>query len=107
MKLQKKIASISPALRKKAELLLKSENFASLKNFGDGFEAFIGVEGGILLPEVILDEDGNVLGYECQCGGSRRICVHVAAVLLGIEKMLPTGCDDYHEAIRKLEPDQG
>ena len=105
MKLQEMIVSISSYVRKKAKLLLKSEEFESLKDFGDGFEAFFAVDGGILLPQVILNEEGEVLDYECQCGGSqnRRICVHIAAVMLGAEKMLLTGCDDYHEAVRELE----
>jgi hypothetical protein len=104
MRLQDGITTISSFVRKKAKSLLKSEAFESLKDFGDGFEAFIVVEGGFLLPQIILD-DGDVVDYECQCRGSRnrRICLHIAAVMLGVEKMLQAGCDDYHEAVMKLE----
>ena len=109
MKLQEMTASIKPAFRRIAEKLLNSEDFESLKDFGDGFEAFIGVEGGVLLPEVVLNPDGEVLKFECQCRGSRnhKICVHIEAVLLGIEKMLQAGCDDYHEAVMKLAHETG
>ena len=106
MKLAEEILFIDPKVQKKAELLLKSETFDSLKNFGDGgYEAFIEVKGGILLPEVTMDEEGDVLEYECQCKGSHRrmICVHIAAVMLGMVKVLQAECDDYHEAVMKLK----
>ena len=103
MKLQAMIDSIDPDVRSMAERLMKSEDFFSLKEFEGGYEAFIKVEGGILLPGVVL-EDGAVVEYECQCQSECNICVHVAAMLLGIQKMLQAGCNDYHEAIEKSGP---
>lgn len=102
MKLQDMINSIAPAVRADAETLLKSEAFMSLKDFGDGYEAFISVEGGFLLPEVVLDRDQAVQTHSCQCPARNDICVHLAAALLGIEQMLSAGCHDYHEAAAKL-----
>ena len=102
MKLQKMIAAIHPALLEKAELLLMSEEFINLEDFDDGYEAFIATEDGFLLPVVTLEQNGEVLEYDCSCKGGSGICVHVAAMLLGIEKMRQTGCFNYHEAIAKL-----
>ena len=98
MKLQAMIYSINPDVRSAAKRLMKSEDFVSLKEFEDGYEAFIGSGDSILLPEVVL-EDESVTEYTCQCRSDYKICVHVAAMLLGIKKMLQAGCDDYHEAI--------
>jgi len=105
MKLQDMIKSIDPALRADAEALLKSDDFFSLKDFEDGYEAFISIEDDILLPEIVLDEDQFIQEYSCSCGCStvNDICVHIAAILLGIEQMLAAGCDDYHEAVAKLK----
>ena len=103
MKLQEMIDSIHPDVRSMAERLMKSEDFLSLKEFEGGYEAFIKVEGGILLPGVVL-EDGSIIESECQCQSGYKICIHVAAMLLGIKKMLQAGCNDYHEAIEKNDP---
>lgn len=105
MHLKEIIATIDTDTRAEAEVLMKNERFMSLKDFGDGYEAFIAVTNGALLPQVVLGDDCSVTEYECQCCKRRGkdICVHVAAVLLGVEKMLEAGCYDYHEAVKKLE----
>ena len=103
MKLQAMIDSISPDVRDLAIRLMKSEDFFSLKEFEGGYEAFIKVEGGILLPGVVLDDE-SVIESECQCQSGYKICIHVAAMLLGIKRMLQAGCCDYHEAIEKSGP---
>jgi len=105
MYLHELVASIKPDTRIKAEKLLKSENFTSLKDFGDGYESMITTEYGILLPQVVLTDDYAVSEYECQCRKGKRndFCIHVAAMLLGIETMLQADCDDYHTAVKKLE----
>jgi uncharacterized Zn finger protein len=103
MKLQEMIAAINFDIRKKAEELMEAENFHSLKDFGDGYEALIFTGGKLLLTEVVLGKKQNVLEYDCQCTDNIDICVHVAAVLIGVEKMIQTKCDDYHEAVQKLK----
>jgi len=62
-------------------------------------------EDGILLPQVVLTDDYDVAEYDCQCRKRKRknFCIHVAATLLGIETMLHADCDDYHDAVKKLE----
>jgi len=102
MDLQKMIASISPAMRKKAEALLNSDSFTSLVNEDGYCAAEFAEDGGYLIPEIFLD-DNEVWEYECQCSKRRVVCVHITAVLIGIEKMLLTGCDDYREAVMLLE----
>ena len=87
MTLQEMTARIPPPLRAEAEALLVSKAFVSLKDFGDGYEAFIVIQDSVLLPEVVLDSGQAVLDYGCQCGGT-DLCVHVAAMLLGIGAML-------------------
>jgi len=93
------IASMSPKMRKKAEALLKSEDFYSLVCSDGIYEAEIISDNGCFLPQVMLDEDDCVWDYECKCVKGMGICVHLAAVLLGIEKMIQVDCNDYHEAV--------
>ena len=107
MKLSEMIAGIKPYVREDAKNLLKSDRFHSLKQMddGDSYEALIYFESGLLMPEVMMDSEQNILGKECQCAniGVHEICVHLTATLLGIEKMLLAGSDDYHEAVKILE----
>jgi len=106
MKLNEMIVGIKPYVLEDARNLLKSDRFHSLKQMddGDSYEALIYFESGLLLPEVVLDSEQNILEKECQCTkiGAFEICVHLAATLLGIEKMLLAGRDDYHEAVKIL-----
>ena len=105
MYLKEIIASIDADTRKKAEKLMKSESFMSLQDFDDGYEAFIASTDGFLLPQIVFAHDYTILEYECQCRkrNGEDFCIHLAAMLLGIEKMLEAGCFDYHEAVQKLE----
>ena len=99
MKLSKMIESIDPIIRIDAEELLKAKNFYSLLKTGKEYEALIFFEDGPLLPLVVMDRKQRILGYECQCdeGGYYDICVHMAATLLGIERMVRGGCLNHYE----------
>ena len=94
MTLHEMTARIPPPLRAEAEALLASETFVSLKDFTDGYEAFIVTQDGVLLLEVVLDSHHTVLEYGCQCRRGIGLCVHAAATLLGIEAMLSAGDPD-------------
>ena len=104
MYLKEIIASINTDTREKAETLLKTEGFMSLQDFEGGYEAFIATQNGFLLPQIVFAHDYSIIEYECQCRNRNKkdFCVHLTAMLLGIEKMLEAGCFDYHEAVQKL-----
>jgi hypothetical protein len=105
MKLKEIISSMKAETRAEAEEFMKSEEFTSMRDFGDGYEALIFIEEKLLLPQVVLAPDDTVLEHECQCGFYNRkrknkdYCVHVAAIFLGIEKMKEADCYDYHDAV--------
>jgi hypothetical protein len=100
MYLEKIIASIDGDTRRKAEKFLKSKSFVSLKYFRDGYEAIIINKNKLLLPQIVFTRSYKISEYECQCRqwDSENFCVHLAAMILGIEKMLETGCGNYHTA---------
>jgi hypothetical protein len=102
MKVQEYISHINPAIFKEARSLIKSKDFMSLKDFGDCYEGFTAYEGGVLFPEVKADKDGEVQKYSCSCRDNNTLCVHIAAMMLGMEKMKQAGCADYHEAVKQL-----
>jgi len=107
MKLQEYINFINPAVFKQAKTFIRSEDFMSLKGFGlgDYYEASINYEDNAITSEVVIDENDEVQKYSCDCRGNNTLCIHIAAMLLGIEKMRQTGCSDYHEAVKKLDLD--
>jgi len=110
MTLEKTIATMRPALRENAEDLLGSEDLLSLTGVENNYEAEFfysdddagGHDEDTFITEVYLEDNNDVWQYWCQCGNTRGICVHVAAVLLGIVKMKQAGCEDYHD-IEKLQ----
>jgi len=100
MKLQEYINHVNPEIFKEAKTYIKSKDFMSLKDFGEYYEAFVVYEDNVLFPEVILDQNHEVQKYSCNCRNKNTLCVHIAAMFLGIEKMLQNHCFDYHEAVK-------
>jgi len=104
MKLQEYINFVNPAIFKEARAFIKSEDFVSLKNLGDHYEGAVIYEDGLIFAEVVIDKNDEIQKYSCNCRNSNTLCIHIAAIMLGIEKMLKAGCSDYHEALKRLTP---
>ena len=100
MKLQDYIKAVSPAILSEAEKFIQSGDFISLKSSDCCYEGIAAYENGVIFPEAVIDENREIKKYWCDCGKNNTVCVHIAAVFLGIEKMLQAGCSDYHEAVK-------
>jgi len=100
MKLQEHINCINPAILNEAKIYMQSEEFVSLKSLGYYYEGFMIYENKILFPEVVVSNKNEIQKYSCDCRSKNAVCVHIAAMFLGIEIMIQAGCADYHEAVK-------
>ena len=99
------LLSCEPQILTKAEKCLRRNTSISVKCFpeeqGCCYEGLIMERGNrVWMPNVILDNHGEVLDLYCQCQ-AKTLCVHKAILLLAARTMLETGCGDYKTATKQ------